>query len=152
MLLCFRYKWWSQRHWLVISAVVDAPVCMFHTDYIIWEYFSIWIGSFESRHITLYRYIFNVCKAKIYMEFRAQVHRDRDSRKRILFAFIILQKHNILLLLWVHTNKCRVFTDLKDVLLLSLWPKMSEYFKSKWPHWRLHLSCSERATIQLHSA
>ncbi len=68
----------------------------------------------------------------IYTEFHAQIHEDRDDRKRILFAFIILQKHNVLLLLlWVHTNKRRVFTDLKDVLLLSVWPEM-EYFKSKW--------------------
>ncbi len=35
---------------------VMLPVCMFHTDDIIWEYlYSIWIGSFESRHFTLYR-------------------------------------------------------------------------------------------------
>ncbi len=61
--------------------------------------FSILIGSFESRHFTLYGYIFHVCKAKIYTEFRAQVHRDRGGRKHILFAFIILQKGNVLLLL-----------------------------------------------------
>ncbi len=72
---------------------------------------------------------FNVCKATIYSEFRTQVHRDRDGRERIPFAFIILQKH--VLLLWGHTNKRRVFTDLKDVLLLSVWPEI-EYFKSKW--------------------
>ncbi len=29
------------------------------------------------------------------MEFRAQVHRDREGRKHIMFAFIILQKHGI---------------------------------------------------------
>ncbi len=103
----------------------NAPVCMFHTDYIIWKYlFSIWICSFESRHCALYRYVF-LSVRQIYIEFRAQVYRDRDSRKLILFAFIILQKRNVLLLLWVHTNKCRVFTDSKDVLLLSVWPKMT---------------------------
>ncbi len=44
--------------------------------------FSIWIGSFESRHFTLYRYIFHVCKASIHgvSDFCAQVYRDRDSR------------------------------------------------------------------------
>ncbi len=79
----------------------------------------------------------------IYTEFHAQIHEDRDDRKRILFAFIILQKHNVLLLLlWVHTNKRRVFTDLKDVLLLSVWPEM-EYFKIRViEHQRLHLSAS----------
>ncbi len=55
------------------------------------------------------------------MEFHAQVHRDRDGRKHIRkFAFIILQKRNVLLLLRVHTNKCRVFTDLKDGLLVCM--------------------------------
>ncbi len=29
------------------------------------------------------------------MEFRAQVHRDRDGKKRIMFAFIVLQKCGI---------------------------------------------------------
>ncbi len=67
------------------------------------------------------------------LEFRAQVHRDWDGRKRILFAFIILQKCNVLLLLWVHTNKCRVFTDSKDVLFLSVWPT-----------WRSILGASDR--------
>ncbi len=43
----------------------------------------------------------------MYIEFHAQVHRDRDGRKRILFSFIILQKR-VLLLLCVHTNKHRV--------------------------------------------
>ncbi len=61
--------------------------------------------------------MFNLCKTKMYIEFHAQVHRDRDGRKRILFAFIILQKR-VLLLLCVHTNKHRVFTDLKGVSFL----------------------------------
>ncbi len=123
-----------------MSTVVDAPVCMFHMDYIIWEYlFYIWVGLFESRHFTFYRYIFMSVR-QVYMKFRAQVYRDRDGRKHILFPFIILQKRHVLLL-WVHTNKRRVFTDSKDVLLL--WAKMRQYFKGKWAHRRLHLSCSE---------
>ena len=113
---CFRFKRWSRRHWLVISTVVDAPACKFHTDYIMWEYlFSVWIGSFKS--FTLYRYIFHVCnKASIHRvsKWCAQVHRVWDGRKRIMFAFIILQKRNVSLLFWVHTNKCWVFTDTKD--------------------------------------
>ncbi len=65
-----------------------------------------------------------------------------------MFAFIILQKHNVLLLLWVHTQKHKiVFTDSKDVLLLSVWPKITVYFQSKWAHQRLYLSCSERTTF-----
>ncbi len=32
----------------------------------------------------------------------------------------------------------------KDALLLSVWPEMTEYFRSKWAHRRLHLSCCER--------
>ncbi len=73
----------------------------------------------------------------IYTEFHAQVHRDRDGRKRILFVFFILQKH-VLVLLWVHTNK-----RLYRLLLVSVWAEMKEYFTSKWVHRRLHLSCSE---------
>ncbi len=42
-------------------------------------------------------------------------------------------------------HKKIVFTDSKDVLLLSVWPKM--YFQSKWAHQRLYLSCSERTTF-----
>ncbi len=38
---------------------------------------------------------------------------DRDGKKRILFAFIILQKCNILLLLWVRMNKHRVLQTRK---------------------------------------
>ncbi len=49
-------------------------------------------------------------------KFLAQVHRYLDGRKRILFALITLQKRNVSLLFWVHTNKRRVFTDSKDVL------------------------------------
>ncbi len=67
---------------------IDAPICMFHTDYIIWEYlYFIWISLFEGRHFTLYIYIFiDLFKAKIYMQFHVQVHRDRDGYKRVLFA------------------------------------------------------------------
>ncbi len=59
--------------------------------------------------------IFLMSVRQVYAEFCAKVHRDRDGRKHILFAFNILQKHNVLLLLWVHTNKRRVFKDLKYV-------------------------------------
>ncbi len=132
-----------RRHWLVISAVV-MHLCMFHMDYIIWEYlFSIWIGSFESRHFTLYRYVLSVRQVAYTQSFVLKFT-DRDGRKHIMFAFIILQKCNVLLLLWVHTNKRRVFTDSKNVLLSSVWPKMLEYFRSTWAHRRLHLSRSER--------
>ncbi len=101
---------------------------MFYTEYIIWEYlFYIWIKSFKSRYFTLYKYSiscisFMSVKQVAYtrsFEFHAQVHRDQDGRKPILFPFIILQKHNDLLLLWVHTNKCRVFTDLQSILRAS---------------------------------
>jgi len=37
------------------------------------------------------------------------------------------------------------YTDSKDLLLLSVWPKITEYFKSQWEHRCLHLSCCERA-------
>lgn len=42
-----------------------------------------------------------------YTDFRSNALKftDRDGRKRILFAFIILQKYNVLLLFWVHTDK-----------------------------------------------
>ncbi len=43
-----------------------------------------------------------------------------------------------------HTQINVVFTYLKYVLLLPLWPNLTEYFKSKWAHRCLHLSCSER--------
>ncbi len=78
---------------------------------------------------TYYGYIFRFCKAIIHKvsEFRAQVH--RDGRKRILFALIILQKHNVSLLLWVPTNKRTVFTDWKDVLLLSV-PKLQSILRA----------------------
>ncbi len=60
-----------------------------------------------SLSIDYYVSVFHVCKAYRYtaFQFRAQVHRDRDTRKRAVFAFIILQKHNALFLLWVHTNR-----------------------------------------------
>ncbi len=35
----------------------------------------------------------SIDKARIYMEFRAQGHRDQNVRKGIMFAFIILQKY-----------------------------------------------------------
>ncbi len=125
------------------SAVVS--VCMFHTDYIIGEYFF----PFELVHLKVDTSrsidIFLMSVRQRYIQSFALKLTDRDGRKRILFAFIILQKR-ILWLLWVHTNKRRVFTDLKDVLLLSLWAKM-EYIRSKWAHRRLHLSYSERTAL-----
>ncbi len=113
--------------------------CMFHTDYIIWKYLIyIWIGSFKSRHFTFYRYSIFFMSLRQALSFgsfllffwSAQIH--KDGKKRILFAFIILQNHNDLLLLWGHTKESRHFTDLKDVLLLSM-AKM-EYL-SKWLLW-----------------
>ncbi len=74
--------------------------------------------------ISLYIDMFFMSVNQVYAEFRAQVYRDRDRRKRIQFSFIILQKDNVLLLLWVNTNKRKVFTDSKDALLLSVWLKL----------------------------
>ncbi len=51
---------------------------------------------------------------------------ETETAENASFAFNILQKLNALLLLWVHTNKRRVFTDLKDVLLLSVWPQIMD--------------------------
>ncbi len=84
---------------------------------LIWEdLFSIWIGSFESRHFALYRYVF-ISVRQVFTEFRAQVHRDQDGRKRLLFAFIILQKRNVLLLLWVHTRGWMTSDFLKSTFM-----------------------------------
>ncbi len=101
---------------------------------------------------TINRYIFHVCKASIQgvSEFRVQVHRDRDGRKCIVFAFIILQKHNVLLLLWVHTNK-QVFIDTRNVLLLSYEQKLSILLTSERSG--ASICPAESATVQLpHSA
>ncbi len=83
-------------------------------------------------------------------KFLAQVHRDLDGRKRILFALITLQKRNVSLLFWVHKNQHRVFTDSKDVL---------GYFYLYDQTLRSILRASERtgacpaasATVQLHT-
>ncbi len=137
-------------------SLLNSVQWMFHTNYIFVEYLNTCF-PFALVHLKVYILLaidmFFISVRQVYTEFHAQVHRDQDRRNRILIAFIILQKRNVLLLLWVHTNKRRIFTDSKDVLLLSVWPKMREYFKSKWPHRRLHLSCRKGATIQLpHSA
>ncbi len=54
--------------------------------------------------------------SRIYLSFYllAQVHRDQDGRKLILFAFIILQKRNVMVST-LHTHESRSFTDSKDV-------------------------------------
>ncbi len=49
-----------------------------------------------------------------------------DGRKRTRFDFFILQKHNVLLILRVYTNKSRTFTISNDVLILSVQSKMME--------------------------
>ncbi len=104
----------------------DAPVCMFHTDYIIREYlFSIWIGSFETRHFALYRYVFfHIWKANI-KEFRSFMLKFTETEMESASCLLSLfyKRAMFLLLLWVQTNKRRVFTDSKGVLLLSVWAK-----------------------------
>ncbi len=54
---------------------------------------------------------------------------DWDAWKRTLYIFFILQKHNVLLILWVYTNTIIPFTDLNDVLLLCVQSKLTEHFK-----------------------
>ncbi len=110
----------------------NLRIFVFHLNWFIWKL------TFRSLQLHLLMSV-----RQIYTEFCVQVHRDWD-RKCILFAFIYFLMRNVLFLLWVHKSKLRVFTDLKDLLLLSMWAKMREYFKSKWVHRCLHLSCSER--------
>jgi len=69
--LCFLLRRLSRWCWPVIDAVVDASICRFHMDYIYWEYlFSIWIGSFKSRHFKLTTDIFLMSVRHVYAEFR----------------------------------------------------------------------------------
>ncbi len=73
----------------------------FHMDYVSENIcFSFWIGSFKNRHFALYRYIFHVCEFRLIKKINLTSQRYLDGRTQILFAFIILQKHNILVLLW----------------------------------------------------
>ncbi len=59
-------------------------------------WFMVWF-SFELVHLKVdisssIDIFFYVCKAKVYTEFCAQVHRDRDGRMRILFALYYFTK------------------------------------------------------------
>ncbi len=79
----------------------------------------------------LYIYIFIMSVRHIFAEFRLIfVKRScsrRDGRKRIMFVFFILCKHNVLLILWVHTNKSRPLSVPNYVLRLPSWTKMTAY-------------------------
>ncbi len=62
-------------------------------------------------HISLFIDIFVIFVIHRYTrKFVLKFTETEIVKKCIQFAFIILQKH-VLLLLWVHTNKCRAFTD-----------------------------------------
>ncbi len=67
------------------------------------KFHSLSLSLSLSLYIYIYIYIY-MCvffydyKAKIYTEFHAEVHRARDDRKCILFAFIILQRFVLMLL------------------------------------------------------
>ncbi len=78
------------------------------------------------------------------------VSRTSSRRKRILIAFIILHKHNVLLLSWVHTNTRKVFTDSKDVLLLSVWPPAASYCSAS-DTWTVGYHYIEQPCKDLHS-
>ncbi len=54
--------------------------------------------------------------------------RDREDRECTLFVFFILQKHKVLLLLWVYTNKSRHLIILNDIYHLFVWPVFLVYF------------------------
>ncbi len=78
---------------------------------------------------------------KVFAEFR---FRFRFLLKiKTLFVFFILQKQNVLLILWVHTNK--TICSFEWCILLPLWGKITAYFnfplllrkKCKWS--RLHV-------------
>ncbi len=78
------------------------------------------------------------------------VSRTSSRRKRILIAFIILHKHNVLLLSWVHTNTRKVFTDSKHVLLLSVWPPAASYCSAS-DTWTVGYHYIEQPCKDLHS-
>ncbi len=83
----------------------------------------------------LYIYIYHVFEASSRGDSRGFIYvslkrgdRDRDGRERTLFIFFILQKHIVLLLLWLYTNKSRPFAVSNNTLFLSVRSKLMEYF------------------------
>ncbi len=115
---------WSCRSWLAISSL-DAPLARsasLRIMIIMKEFlFSICFISLSS-NLQLSIDIFIMSVRHVFAEFQfIFVKRScsrRDGRKRIMFVFFILYKHNVLLILWVHTNKSRPVAVPNDVLLL----------------------------------
>ncbi len=137
----FVFKRWSRRHWPVISAGVMHLYACFIRITLSENLFSIWIGSFESRHFTLYRYILMSVRQRYTRSFALKF----TDIKMAETASCLLSFHKSAFCCYCECAYInRVFTDLKDILPLSVWPKMTEYFKSKRAHRRLHLSCSDR--------
>ncbi len=62
---------------------------------------------------------------KVFAEFRFRF-RFLLKIKTTLFVFFILQKQNVLLILWVHTNK--TICSFEWCVLLPLWGKITAYF------------------------
>ncbi len=124
---------WSCRSWLAISSL-DAPLARsasLRIMIIMKEFlFSICFISLSS-NLQLSIDIFIMSVRHVFAEFQfIFVKRScsrRDGRKCIMFVFFILYKHNVLLILWVHTNKSRPFAVPNYVLLLPLWAKMTAY-------------------------
>ncbi len=110
---------WSWQSWPIF------------TDYILKEFlFWFWIIWFCSHLKLSIDAVYSSCLwGKYSLSFVSLLlsvpAQDRDGRKRILFVFFILQKHNVLFLLGVHTNKSKPFTVPNDVLF---WDKIKAYF------------------------
>ncbi len=124
---------WSCRSWLTISSL-DAPLersASLLIMIIMKEFLFSISFILLSSNLKLSIDIFIMSVRHVFAEFLfIFVKRScsrRDGRKHIMFVFFILYKHNVLLILWVHTNKSRPFTVLNDVLVLLLWTKMMAY-------------------------
>ncbi len=83
----------------------------------------------------LYMYISHVFEVSIHGDSGCFIYvsvkrgdRDQDCKEHTLFIFFILQKHIVLLLLRLYTNKSRPFAVSNDTLFLSVQSKMMEYF------------------------
>lgn len=130
------YWWWGRLHvcmddyhmnafrMIMSSDGKDCTSRWFHTDYIIrklWKTFQAFYRLALSERQVFVSVHF--CDT-----FQIVVHGERDSRKRSQFVFFILQKKfcNVLLLLWVYTNEITLYSF--EWCLLSVWPKMTEYF------------------------
>ncbi len=106
----------------------------------------LWLTQYIYNRFTalVYIYIYIVCKAKIaYSQNFALKFTDQDNRKCILFAFIILS----MFCCYCECSQINVESlQIWNMYYSShtfIWPKITEYFKSMWAHWRLLLSCSE---------